>query len=172
VQPWGPFREGDELALPAPPDRSLRTRGVRLALAGATVVAVDAEGEPALVVAERGPGRAVTCASPVELLLADTPDAHGPDDRTWGLYAGLADLAGARGPARTGHPDVVAGTLSGTRGALTVLTNHAPTPVDVTLRIDADPARVFLIDGDGEHDVSLDAIHLDAHGGAIVGWES
>jgi hypothetical protein len=172
VRPWGPFREGDELRLPAPPDRSIRTRGVRLALAGADAVAVDAAGEPALAVGERGPGHAVTCAYPVELLLADAPDAHGPDDRTWGLYAGLADLAGARGPARTDHPDVVAGTLAGPRGGLTVLTNHAPIPVELTLQLDADQTRAFLVDRDGEHDAPLDGIHLDAHGGAIVGWEA
>jgi hypothetical protein len=114
----------------------------------------------------------VTCAYPVELLLADTPDAHGPDDRSWGLYAGLADLADARGPVRTDAPDVVTGTLTGPRGGLTVLTNHAPTPVDLALHLDADPVRAFLIDRDGEHEVSLDAIHLGAHGGAIVGWET
>jgi Cellulase (glycosyl hydrolase family 5) len=172
VRPWGPFREGDRLELPGPPDRSLRTRGVRLALAGADPIAVDVDDEPALVVDERGPGHAVTFAFPVELLLADTPDAHGPDDRTWGLYAGLAELAGARGPTWTDDPNVVAGTLLGPRGGLTVLTNHAPDPVDLALHLDVDPAGVFRIDRDGEHDASLDAIHLEAHGAAIVGWET
>jgi hypothetical protein len=99
VEPWGPFRPGDRLELPVW-DGTLETRGARLALAGAEPVALGADGEPALVVAERGAGHAVTCAYPVELLLAAVPDAHGPTDRSWGIYAGLADVAVRRARRR------------------------------------------------------------------------
>ncbi|MGZ4132428.1 MAG: glycoside hydrolase 5 family protein [Actinomycetota bacterium] len=132
AQPWGPFAGGDTLDLPAG-DGSLHTRGVRLASRGAEVVATDGHGEPAIVRAATGGGTVVTCAYPVELLLAGLPDAHGPEDRSWGLYDGLVDLAGLVRP--TGHPDAVAGVLLGETGSLTVVTNHGPTDLALTVTL-------------------------------------
>lgn len=126
--PWGPFAAGDVLPLPAW-DGELHTRGVRLRQADAETIAVDAEGWPALVVARRGAGAVVTCAFPIELLLATIPDAHGPADRAWGVYDGLAKLAGIR--QVTGHPEVTAGELRGPGGSITVLTNHGPFSVSL-----------------------------------------
>jgi endo-1,4-beta-mannosidase len=129
VAPWGPFPVGDTLPLPAW-DGELHTRGVRLLPSDAETIAVDADGEPALVVARRGAGTVVTCAYPIELLLATVPDAHGPQDASWGIYAGLATLAGIQ--QVTGHPEVTAGELRGPSGTITVLTNHGSAAVAAT----------------------------------------
>jgi beta-galactosidase len=123
VSDWGPFAAGDVLELPEWRG-DLHTRGVRLTVNSARTVAVDADGAPALVIATIGAGITVTCAYPVELLLAGVPDAHGSDDATWGLYDGLAKLAGIVQPTR--DPDVTAGVLRGEGGSLTVVTNHGP----------------------------------------------
>ncbi len=142
VTPWGPFPAGDALPLPGW-DGELHTRGVRLHQSDAETIAVDAHGEPALVMARRGAGSVVTCAYPIELLLATVPDAHGPADRSWGIYDGLAKLAGIR--QVTGHPDVTAGELRGPGGTITVLTNHGPVPVSVAATPpDGEPVRVDL----------------------------
>jgi hypothetical protein len=138
VQGWGPFQSGETLDLPAG-DGSLHTRGARLALRGAEVVATDGYGQPVIVRAAIGGGTVVTCAYPVELLLAGVPDAHGPNDRSWGLYDGLVDLAGLTRP--TGHPDAVAGVLLGATGSLTVVTNHGPDDLSLTVTL-PDGARV------------------------------
>ena len=148
--PWGPFAPGDELGLPAW-DGDLHTRGVLLRPTDAEIVAVDAGGAPALVVARRGSGTAVTLAYPLELLLATVPDAHGPDDPSWGVYAGLAELAGVE--LVTGHPDVTAGSLHGPEGSLTALTNHGPLPLSVTAAL-PDGSRV--------------PVELDPHGFALL----
>lgn len=132
VSSWGPYRAGEELVLP-PGDGSLGARGVRLQAADSDVVAVDASGGPALVAHRQGAGHAVTCAFPVETLAASAPDAHGPGDRTWGLYAGLADLASARDPFAVPHPDVTTGALHGPAGGVIALTNHGPARLDVPL---------------------------------------
>ncbi|MGE5226323.1 MAG: glycoside hydrolase 5 family protein [Planctomycetaceae bacterium] len=132
AQAWGPFAAGDTLDLPAGDD-SLHTRGARLLVHGADVVATDDHGEPAIVRAAAGVGSVVTCAYPVELLLAGLPDAHGPEDRAWGLYDGLLDLAGL--PRITGHPDAVAGVVLGETGSLTVVTNHGPTDLALTVAL-------------------------------------
>ena len=83
----------------------------------------------------------MVCSFPVELRSSLVPDAHGPQDRSWGLYAGLAEVAGARGAVDTGHPDITAGTLTGPVGRMVALTNHAATGLEVEngrvgLRID------------------------------------
>src|SRR5262249_42600312 len=81
VTSWGPYRPGQELTLPHG-DGSLASRGVRLDSEGAEVVAVDAQGEPALVMCRRGPGPA----------------------RPWGLPPGGAPARRAPGP-RAARPN-------------------------------------------------------------------
>ncbi len=178
VRPWGPFTPGDELILPDG-DGSLATRWARLAVDDAEVVALDADGGPGLAIVHRGPGLVVTCAAPVELLLAARPDAHGPLDRSWGLYAGLLVEAGIREPAWVDHPDVTCGTLHGPLGGLAVITNHGPADLRIDLRLpsDADAIRRYGPTGieplgpvdevADSHTVNLD---LPAHGFALVGW--
>ena len=176
VASWGPFTVGDELVLP-PGDGSLATRSITLrAAAGSRVVAVDANGDPALVVAARGAGHAVTLSHPLELLLAGAADRHGPDDRTWGLYAGLAALAGATGPAWVDHPDVTTGTLTGPSGGLVALTNHGPRPLRVPLGLPDAARRATAIGPGGSAPLGLEGgsaeVELPAHGALLVGWRS
>jgi hypothetical protein len=154
VRSWGPLREGDVLELPGW-DGDLQKRGVRLGAAESDVIAVDADGDPALVVSRMGSGTAVVCSQPVELLLAGMPDAHGPDDRTWGLYAGLAELAGIE--PIVAHPDLTTGTLLGAGGGLVTITNHSSDPVSAELRPpEGDPS----------------GIELDPYGSSLVTWDA
>ena len=171
VTSWGPYRPGQELTLPHG-DGSLACWGVRLDSEGAEVVAVDAQGEPALVVCRRGLGHAVTCAYPVEALLAGVPDAHGPADRTWGLYAGLADLANARDPCAVRHPDVTTGSLQGPGGGVITLTNHGPNPLDVPLSV-PDGAILNGVVRQGRVEPVRDqdwGITIDGYGSAVALW--
>ncbi len=140
VARWGPFAPGDVLELP-PWDGELHTRPVQLALRGAEPIAVDAHGEPALVVARIGAGWTVTSAIPLELQLAGVPDAHGPGDRSWGVYDGVAKLASVLQPS--GHPDVTAGALRGAAGGVAVFTNHGPTSLDLAATL-ADGSNVAV----------------------------
>jgi hypothetical protein len=171
VLPWGPFAPGDRLALPAAAD--IATRGVLLRIADAETVAVDDAGRPVLVVARRGGGAVVTCAHPVELLLATVPDAHGPDDRSWGLYAGAADLVGARSAARAAHPDVVSGRLRGARGGALVLTNHSTEPVDAPLVLPPGARSVRIVgpDGVGEATGPVERFTIAGFSATILTWE-
>ncbi len=174
VTPWGPFRPEDVLELPGD-DGTLATRGARLALAGGEVAAVDADGNPALVVTARGPGSVVTCAYPVELLLARVTDAHGPADRAWGLYAGLAALARLADHPRADSPEVAVGSLHGPRGGAAVLTNHGPAAVEVTLQLPDGARRPRRAGPTGEAPAELAAgqtpLSLEPYGAAIVAWD-
>lgn len=174
LRPWGPFSRGEELVLPAG-DGTLATRSVVLAAAaGSEVVAVDASGEPALLVAERGPGRAVTLAHALELLLARTPGAHGPADRTWGIYAGLAATAGVADPAAVAHPEVTTGTLLGPAGGLVTLTNHGAAALRLPLRLPGDARAAASIGPAGSAAVAIESgaveVGLEPYGAVVVGW--
>jgi endo-1,4-beta-mannosidase len=168
---WGPLSTGDILELPAAPG-DLTTRGVRLAVTDAEVVAVDAEDEPVLVLARRGAGHTVVCAHPVELLLAGIADACRRHPHWWRLYAGLADLADAREDAYADHPDVTSGVLTGPRGGLVTLTNHTGAPVRAPLRLPAGAARAWRVDPPGPVPlVDPDAVDLGPYSATMVVWD-
>jgi hypothetical protein len=174
VRSWGPLEPGAEIRLPAAND-DLTTRGVSLGVSDGLVVAEDEEGAPALVVAERGVGRVVTLSFPLELLLARMPDAHGPDDPTWTLYAGLADLAGGRDEAWADHPDVTTGTLRGEQGGLTTMTNHAADAVTVPVHLPPGARSPELVVREGARTVPMAdgvvEVALDPYGAAVLTWQ-
>jgi endo-1,4-beta-mannosidase len=167
---WGPFAPGDELALPQGNDR-LHGRGVALELAGAEAIAVDAAGNPALVSFASGGGHAVACAQPLELLLADVADAHGPSDRSWGVYAGLLELAGVAEEARVEHPELTCGSLRGERGGLLVVTNHGPSALAAPLHLPAGAQRVTEVRAEQLVPHSTTEVQIGAHEALVLTWE-
>ena len=177
VRPWGPFADGDELELPDG-DGTLATRWARLAVDDGQVVAVDADGGPALVVVERGSGVVATCAAPVELLLAAAPDRHGPGDRCPGLYAGLIALAGIREAAGVDHADVTTGSLSGPDGGALVATNHGTGDARISVRLPVEATAIRAFDHRGAHPLAAERagadlateVDLAAHGATLIGW--
>jgi hypothetical protein len=175
MSPWGACATGDELVLPEG-DGTLATRGVRLRISDADTIAVDANGDPALVMARRGSGAAVTCAYPVEALLADRPDAHRPDDRSWALYRGLAALMDASDGASCDHPDVTLGELRGPAGGLVTLTNHSDREVSGSVRLPRSDARAewvgrARVEGAGIENGRL-PVELEPYGAAVVAWRA
>ncbi|HKZ14278.1 MAG TPA: cellulase family glycosylhydrolase [Solirubrobacterales bacterium] len=178
--PWGPFAPGEELALPAEPDartergpERLHHRGVVLAtVPGAEVIATDAAGNPALVsFAGPGGGLVVTCAFPVELLLADVADAHGSGDPSWGLYAGIVTRAGAAEEARAEHPDLTSGSLRGSRGGLLVVTNHGDATVSAPLQLPDGASAVTEITAAGPRPHARERLELPAHDALVLTWD-
>ena len=174
VRPWGPFGEDERLELPRPATDALASRGVLLRVSDAETVAVDADGHPALVVARRGSGTVVTCAYPVETILAATPDAHRSGDRSWGLYAGLASLVTTRSAASCDEPDVILGELRGPEGGVVVATNHAGSSIVSTLRLPEGAVRAEIVDAAGTSTAELSGdaipIALDPFGATVVTW--
>jgi endo-1,4-beta-mannosidase len=76
---------------------------------GAEVVAVDADGRPALLRRRVGRGWTVLCTYPVEHMAALTPAVNPEDTRV--LYGALAALAGVERPVVVADPHVAADVL-------------------------------------------------------------
>jgi beta-galactosidase len=131
VTAFGGLAAGERITIPAG-HADLHLRGARLDVVDATVLAVDADGLPALTVAERGAGQTFVCAYPLELLLAAEPDAHA-DDSTWRIYDAVRRAAGLDAPLGIEHPDLTLGELGGPGGRLVTVSNHSGVPVTVRL---------------------------------------
>lgn len=170
VEPWGPLTPGAVLDMPAAPDM-LDTRGAMLRVSDARVIATDADGNPALVVAERGDGHTVTCAEPIELLLARIPDAHRRHPDWWQLYAGLAELADGREDAWASHPDIVSGVLHGHSGGLVTLTNHGAADAEPDLHL-PDGATACVVDARSSTPLAEGKLKLAAGDAVIVTWNN
>ncbi len=174
LRPWGVFEADEEWVLPEG-DGELASRGVRLRVSDAETVAVDADGNPALVLAKRHSGYAVTCAYPVETLLAAVPDAHGPRDLSWGLYDGVARLLGRPEAAGCGHPDVTIGELRGPAGGIVTATNHSRVEARTMVHVPgASTAERVSPDARSSVDVGPDGIELELEpfGAAVFDWRS
>jgi beta-glucosidase len=103
VADFGGLKAGDRLRFPAGGSDTTRSR-LPVRAAGARVVAVDADGQPALLVREVGTGRLVLSTVPVEAFAAYRPNAN-PDD-SWRLYRALAAAAGVAPAATVDDPRV------------------------------------------------------------------
>ena len=116
-------------------------------------------------------GHVVTSAFPVELLLAGVPDAHGATDGTWGLYAGLADLSGARCAATVDHPDLTTGVLRGARGGTIVLTNHSGATVGAPLHLPRGARDPAVISAAGRSPWDGTNVTLEPYGALVLTWD-
>ena len=160
VRSVGDVHEGTHFRIRgAGPD--LHLRGVELALDDAEVLAIDEDGRPVLTLARRGNGSVIVCALPIELLLAETADAHDDDEPIWSVYRAAAAIAGLQ-PAH--HPDLTVQHLRGPLGGITVLSNHSSSTVDVHVEPPVHGAT-FLAVGAG-------ASTITAHGTTMLPWHS
>ena len=120
VAGFGRIPAGRRLELPVAGNAHARAM-MPLEPEGATVVAVDAHGRPALLTRDVGRGRAVLCAYPVEHMAARTPRVN--PEPAWELYDALADVAGVDRPLRCDDPRVSCATLRFPDRDLAVVTN-------------------------------------------------
>jgi endo-1,4-beta-mannosidase len=98
---------------------------------GATVLAVDGRGRPALLSRQVGTGSVVLCTYPVEHMAARTPRVN--PESTWRLYAALAVAAGVQLPLAASDPRVITGRLRTGAGEVAVLVNTSAQRVEAEL---------------------------------------
>ena len=99
--------------------------------AGATVVARDGHGRPALLQRKVGAGAMVLCTYPTEYMAARTPWVN--PESTWRLYSALATSAGVDRPLTVRDPRVMTGRLRTGAGELALVVNASPDELEVGL---------------------------------------
>lgn len=119
-----------------------------------TVVAVDAHGNPAIVVKEHGSGRTVLCTYPLEYM-ASVQGRINPED-TYKLYGALAQVAGVQGPLKLGDPMVFADSLTHADGReFAFLASQHGQDVDVPLAAAVPGSTISTLDGGAVESVTL-----------------
>jgi endo-1,4-beta-mannosidase len=130
---------------------------------GATVVAVDGHGRPALLRHALGAGETVLCTYPLEYMAARLPSAN--PEETWRIYSALASLAGVARPVRVDDPRVLVGRLrTGATGQVVFLNCSAdPVVADVLVEGDFDLQLAA-----GELRLAPFGVEVAAVGGALA----
>ncbi len=130
TEAFGDLAPGDELRFRVAGNKSSRAL-LPIEPAGATVVAVDGRGRPALVRRQVGDGAMVLCTYPTEHMAARAARVN--PESTWRLYSALATSAGIDRPLSVRDPRVITGGLRTPAGELAVLVNASPDQVEVSI---------------------------------------
>jgi endo-1,4-beta-mannosidase len=108
VEPLGDIAAGTTLTFAVAGERSARAY-LPVNPAGASVVAVDKRGRPALLRQTVGAGAAILSTYPLEHMAARSPAVN--PESTWRLYSALAEAAGVSRPVRVDDPRVLVGRV-------------------------------------------------------------
>jgi endo-1,4-beta-mannosidase len=130
VEALGDLAVGDELAFKVAGNKSARAF-LPLEPDGATVLALDGHGCPALVRRQVGAGAMVLCAYPTEHMAARAPRIN--PESTWRLYSALASAAGVDKALTVPDGRVMTGRVRTPAGEVAVLVNTSPDQVEVSL---------------------------------------
>ena len=122
VQDFYGLKKGQRFRCQAGP--SPADAGYLLHVTGGEIMAVDTEGNPALVTHSVGRGRTLVSAYPVEHYLAQTPAAFDGEEPTWTLYRALKKFAGLEPVFDCENPRVELGLLPRSRDGYLVVVNH------------------------------------------------
>ncbi len=116
----------------------------------AGVIAIDADGRPALLENRIGKGRIVLSTYPIERYLLGGVEAH-EGDSTYRLYRALRDVAGITPAFDLEHPNVELGVLEASDRSALWLVNHGWNEARVTIRSTVPITR--LVDAETEEPV-------------------
>jgi endo-1,4-beta-mannosidase len=148
VEDFGQLAAGTQLVFPLAGSEGSRAF-VPVEPAGATVLAVDDHGHPALLEHKVGGGAMVLCTYPVEHMAARTP--HANPESTWRLYAELAGAAKVDLPLTVSDPRVMVGRLRSADYELATIINLSPDEVEAKLV--TPPGTSFRRDSPGSEPV-------------------
>ncbi|MGJ7906570.1 cellulase family glycosylhydrolase [Actinopolyspora sp. H202] len=132
---FGGLAAGTKLSLPVAGNRHSRAR-LPVRATEAEIVAVDQDGDPAVLRNRVGSGWTVLCTYPIEHMADWTPGVN--PDAAVGLYDALAEFAGVRRSVRVADPAVSADVLRHRDGRRFVFLNsQSPQPLRVTPEVTA-----------------------------------
>ena len=174
VEPFGDFEPGETLSYSLP-SASPKSWGTLLEVSTGKVIAVDQDGNPALVTNSLGSGRTLLSAYPIEHCIAETAAAFDKPESTHRLYAAFRDWAGVR-PAFAGdNPKVELSALSGAGRGYLIAVNHGFEPQAVAIRATQSVRSLTRVASGGPEPVSFDGavwrLNIAPFDAVIVEWK-
>jgi endo-1,4-beta-mannosidase len=174
VAPFGDLKVGDTFHY-AVPSATPRSWGTILEVKGGMVIAVDQDNKPALVANTLGSGKALLSAYPLENYLANLPAAFDKPENTQRIYESFRDWAGLKPQFRSDQASVeVCGLTGGSHGYI-VVTNHGPSPQNVTITAASPLHSVTRITSQGATSVQITSatfkIDMAPYEGAVLEWK-
>ena len=174
VVPFGDFKPGDTLHYTIP-SASIESWGTLLEVSGGKVIAVDQDGNPALVSNSLGSGKTLLSAYPLEHYLSAVPGVFDKPEGTHRIYAAFRDWAGVKPRFRTDQPSVEISELAGEHRGYLVLVNHGSVPQNVTVSTTLPVSAVKRVDPNGDQNILLEnstwKMGIGPFDGAIVEWK-
>lgn len=132
VVAFGDLKPGDTFRYHAAADLPEQWAAT-LEVDGGQVIAVDQDGQPALVAHSVGRGKTLLSAYPIEIYLARQPSAFEGNDQTQRIYASVQKWAGVKRAVWTDEPLVEASALNAKDHGYIVVVNHSAEAKHVTL---------------------------------------
>jgi hypothetical protein len=152
-----------------------REWGATLEVKGGRVIATDQDGHPALVAFNRGAGKTLLSAYPLELYLSKLPSAFERVETTHRIYQALLEWAGLQPLFHTDQPSVEVAALRGERRGYAILANHSGQSLPVVLESSIPIRSLQEITTTSQRPTAPRGkgwtLQLPPYGGAVLKWE-
>lgn len=166
---FGEIPAGFKFSLPA--FAGVDGTGVLIENESAQILAVDQDGQPAILLHEYGRGKIIISTYPLELLLGRAYGIFESPRPEAAFYRALKNLAGIRPLCESDRPEVACGVLDGGTRSLAILVNHSSQTQKGRATFAKDIAEITLLTAEGRVPLESDeqgwAFTLDAFSGAI-----
>jgi endo-1,4-beta-mannosidase len=174
TEAFGGLRPGDTFHYSVP-SASIQSWGALLEVSTGKVIAVDQNGNPALVINSIGAGKTLLCAYPIEHYLANVPAAFDHPDNTAKLYEAFREWTGVKPAFRSDHAEVEVSSLKGEGRGYLVVVNHSDQAQDASI-LTTLPVRSYAVIGpEGSKPLASEGtnakVHLGAYEAAVLEWK-
>lgn len=174
VAPFGSLKPGDVLHYVVP-SSNIASWGVLLEVTTGKIIAVDQDGNPALVINTLGTGKTLLSAYPLEHYLASVPAAFDKPENTQLLYDAFRDWTGVKAAFRSDHPAIEVSALTGDHRGYLVVVNHSSQAEDFSIFSTNALLSIVVITPSGPQSIALQSsswkARLAAFDAAIYEWK-
>jgi endo-1,4-beta-mannosidase len=157
------------------PSASIQSWGALLEVSTGKVIAVDQNGNPALVINSIGSGKTLLCAYPIEHYLANVPAAFDQPDNTRSLYEAFREWTGVKPAFRSDRPEIEVSSLKGDGRGYLVVVNHSEQTQDPSILSTVSVRSYSSINPDGSKSAPLEGgntkVHLGPYEAAVLEWK-
>ena len=172
--PFGNLKPGDTFHYIVP-SASIQSWGVLLEVSTGKVIAVDQNGDPALVTNLIGSGKTLLCAYPIEHYLANVPAAFDQPENTMKLYEAFREWTGVKAGFRSDRPEVEVSSLKGDHRGYLVVVNHSEQEQDTGILATVPVHSYSLISPEGIESLVLEGanakLRLGPYEAAVLEWK-